>query len=393
MTHQLVQQTILQFTVIVGLVFALSWGFMAALVGAAPQAARLFVLANVAVVVGVVLAGLRTPAPNFWCYQMADWALVGGFASLHRGLLYLIDADRPPLLHSLMPLLMAVLTTAFFEPDPSSFTVMGLALFGTTAWYAFTAFMDGMRGLDRELFSAVARFSISVPFLLMGLVLVGRTLEVLAVAIFGVQLATTGQNPVVFLWAMVCFMLLANIALAALATGRLVMRIQALAEMDYLTGCLNRRSLEQRMQIEFDRSNRSGEPLACVFFDLDHFKQINDIHGHAAGDAALKHTVRLISDLLRNVDALGRYGGEEFMVLMPNTTLQGAKDAANRMRLALTRSPLDVKDTKLALSASFGAAILGRQETSDNLMRRADAAMYDAKRLGRNRVEVSEANN
>jgi diguanylate cyclase (GGDEF)-like protein len=196
------------------------------------------------------------------------------------------------------------------------------------------------------------------------------------------------DNPVFFLWAMVVFMLLANIALATLATGRLVMRIRSLAEMDYLTGCLNRRSLEQRMRIEQDRNLRSGEPLACVFFDLDHFKRINDEYGHEAGDAALKHTVRLIADLLRSVDALGRFGGEEFMVLMPNTDLKGATDAANRMRLALMRTKLEIQGKVIPLSASFGAAVLGRNERPDDLVRRADAAMYEAKRLGRNRVEV-----
>ena len=185
-------------------------------------------------------------------------------------------------------------------------------------------------------------------------------------------------------------MLLANIALATLATGRLLMRIRSLAELDYLTGCLNRRSLEQRMKTEQDRNLRSDEPLACVFFDLDHFKRINDAFGHEAGDMALKHTVRLIGDLLRSVDALGRFGGEEFMVLMPNTDLKGAEDAANRMRVALTLTKLEIQGKLVPLSASFGAAVLGRNERPDDLVRRADAAMYAAKRLGRNRVEVDD---
>ena len=105
---------------------------------------------------------------------------------------------------------------------------------------------------------------------------------------------------------------------------------------------------------------------------------------------ALKHTVLLIGDLLRSVDALGRFGGEEFMVLMPNTDLKGATDAANRMRVALTRTKLEIQGKLVPLSASFGAAVLGRNERPDDLVRRADAAMYAAKRLGRNRVEVDE---
>jgi diguanylate cyclase (GGDEF)-like protein len=385
---QLVQQTILLFTMIVGLVFALTWLLMATLLQLTPRASRHFMAGNLCLVVGVVLAGQRTPEAGFLFRHVADWTTITGFAFLHRGLLHLVDADKPPLLHSVFPLGLAILVTAPFAASPDSNTVMSMALYGTAAWYAFTSFMDGMRGLDAEVFSKAARAGVSAPFFLMGVVLLVRTLDVLAAAIFATPRPETADSAIYFQWAMVLFMLLANIALATLATGRLLMRIRSLAEMDYLTGCLNRRSLEQRAKIELDRHMRSSEPLACVFFDLDHFKRINDEYGHEAGDAALKHTVRLIGDLLRSVDALGRYGGEEFMVLMPDTDLKGAADAANRMRLALTRSKLEVQGKVIPLSASFGAAVLGRNERLDDLVRRADAAMYEAKRLGRNRVEV-----
>ena len=384
------QQTILQFTFVVGLVFALTWVLMEVLTGKRSRAAKLFMVANVALVAGVALTGLRTPEHAYLYYQLADWVTLAGFACLHRGLLHLIDVDRPPALHSVFPLLLAMLVTAPFAPAPSSSTVMNLALFGTAAWYAFTAFMDAMRGLDADVFSKFVRMGLSAPFFLMGLVLVGRTLDVLGGAIFGAQHSPVVDNPVFYLWAMAVFLLLANIALATLTMGRLLMRIRSLAEMDYLTGCLNRRSLEQRMKIELDRHLRSEEPLACVFFDLDHFKHINDGFGHEAGDAALKHTVRVVGDLLRSLDALGRFGGEEFMVLMPNTDLKGAAEAANRMRLALTRTKLEIQGKVIPLSASFGAAVLGRNERLEDFVRRADAAMYEAKRLGRNRVEVSD---
>ncbi len=385
---QLVQQTLLHFTVLVGLVFGLTWFGTAVLLGLAPRASKLFMVANLALIAGVLLTSLRTPVGGYLYFHLADWVTIAGFAGLHLGLLHLVDADRSPLLQSVFPLLLAMLVTVPFAPTPSSATVMSLALFGTLAWYAFTAFMDGMRGLDEEIFSKVARAGVSAPFFLMGLVLMVRTLDVLGASILGTPRSLTADNPVFFLWAMLVFLLLANIALATLAIGRLLMRIRSLAELDFLTGCLNRRSLEQRMKIEQDRNVRSGEPLACVFFDLDHFKRINDAHGHEAGDAALKHTARLIGDLLRSVDALGRFGGEEFMVLMPNTDLQGAADAANRMRVALTRTKLEVQGKSVPLSASFGAAVLGRNERPDDMVRRADAAMYAAKRLGRNRVEV-----
>ena len=383
-----VQITLLQFALLVGVVFALAWLLMAVLIGIKPRATGQFVAANGFMVLGVVLGGLRDATPSYLHYHLADWALLTGFALMHRGLLHLVDADKPPLLHSVLPLLLAMLVTAPFAPDTNSYTLMALALNGTAAWYVCTAFMDGMRGLDANVFSRGARIAVSAPFLVMGLALVARTLRVLGHSVFQAPLSQFSENPVYFLWAMVGFLLLANIALATLATGRLLMRIRSLAEMDYLTGCLNRRSLEQRMKMEQDRYQRGGEPLACVFFDLDHFKAINDAYGHEAGDAALKHAVALIEELLRSMDALGRYGGEEFMVLMPNTRLKGAVDAANRMRLALARSQLQYQGRVIPLTASFGAAVLGPHESLSELVRRADAAMYEAKRLGRNRVEA-----
>ena len=99
---QLVQQTILQFTVLVGLVFALTWVLMSVLMGTTSQAAKLFMAANLALVVGVVLTGLRTPERSYLYYHVADWATIVGFGCLHRGLLHLIDADRPPALHSVI---------------------------------------------------------------------------------------------------------------------------------------------------------------------------------------------------------------------------------------------------------------------------------------------------
>jgi len=96
-----------------------------------------------------------------------------------------------------------------------------------------------------------------------------------------------------------------------------------------------------------------------------------------------------VQSRLRTVDALGRFGGEEFMVLMPGTHITGAREAANRMRMALEETPLQVHDASITLTASFGAAVLGSKENQASVLRRADAAMYLAKRNGRNRVEIS----
>jgi diguanylate cyclase (GGDEF)-like protein len=122
---------------------------------------------------------------------------------------------------------------------------------------------------------------------------------------------------------------------------------------------------------------------------LDYFKQINDNYGHDAGDAALRHAANVALGALRTVDAIGRFGGEEFLVLLPGTDLSGACESANRMRQLLTDNPLTYGGKSIPVTASFGVAALGINETLERLVKRADLAMYQAKHLGRNRVDFS----
>ena len=230
------------------------------------------------------------------------------------------------------------------------------------------------------------------PFLVAGLVAVARGASTLIQAQAGVRApleAELNQGP--FLWVMVLLILMANISLTGLVVGRLVIRIRALAERDHLTGCWNRRSLESRLALEMVRKHRSGEHLGCILFDLDHFKRLNDGYGHAAGDAALKHAVAVAQSCIRSIDALGRYGGAEFVVIMPGTHLTGAREVATRIREALEANPLRHDKHVIDITASFGATALAETDTKDSLLRRSDSAMYEAKRRGRNRVEVYAA--
>ncbi|MGL4315627.1 MAG: GGDEF domain-containing protein, partial [Pseudomonas sp.] len=126
-------------------------------------------------------------------------------------------------------------------------------------------------------------------------------------------------------------------------------------------------------------------PLSLLFFDLDHFKQINDLYGHEAGDKVLYNLARLADKHLRESDSLGRWGGEEFLILMPHTDLQQAQQLAEKLRALIVSSPLLEQQV---VSASFGVAQLAPGEALRDLVRSADSALYQAKSLGRNRVEV-----
>jgi diguanylate cyclase (GGDEF)-like protein len=163
-------------------------------------------------------------------------------------------------------------------------------------------------------------------------------------------------------------------------------RLYRLSITDTLTKAYNRQYLYQRLPEEIDRARRYGDALSVLLFDVDHFKKLNDVHGHAAGDFALKEVVRIAQATVRDVDGLVRYGGEEFLVLLPKTALPGGLQTAERVRVAIQALELPWSDQKLKVTASFGVAQLKDSESDDELLRRADEALYAAKSTGRNRV-------
>jgi diguanylate cyclase (GGDEF)-like protein len=161
--------------------------------------------------------------------------------------------------------------------------------------------------------------------------------------------------------------------------------LRRLAETDPLTGIPNRREVTARVEREIQRSVRYGGPLGLLLFDLDGFKAVNDRFGHEAGDRALRRTAALALGALRTTDVCGRWGGEEFLVALPGVGPEGAREAAERLRLALER---ECAEGEPRLTASFGATAFVRGDTIESLVRRADEGLYEAKRRGRNRVEL-----
>jgi diguanylate cyclase (GGDEF)-like protein len=167
-------------------------------------------------------------------------------------------------------------------------------------------------------------------------------------------------------------------------------RMEELAMRDGLTGLLNRRAIEQRALAHLAEAERRGLPFALALVDVDHFKALNDAHGHAAGDAGLGHVGRCLSLALREYDAVGRWGGEEFLVLLPGADLSTAAAAAERLREAVELTPLAAGGgASLHLTVSVGVAALTAEASSlDDLLKAADGALYRAKAAGRNRVLV-----
>jgi len=181
--------------------------------------------------------------------------------------------------------------------------------------------------------------------------------------------------------------LVANCAAPAILRARL----RRLAVTDHQTRALNQRALFPRLEKELGIARGLGRDLSILLMDLDHFKSVNDQHGHAAGDHVLRVAADRFRDTIRGGDVLVRRGGEEFVVIMANTERAGAVACAERIRAALADTPIEIDDdVTLTQTISIGVATWDGEETAEDLEHRADLAMYDAKRAGRNRVVVSE---
>ncbi|TVO58280.1 diguanylate cyclase [Denitromonas halophila] len=162
-----------------------------------------------------------------------------------------------------------------------------------------------------------------------------------------------------------------------------------LVRHDPLTGALNRKGLDEALEREISRARRRDVPLCVGLLDVDNFKRINDTHGHHAGDAALQHLAEVIRGNLRPQDSLGRYGGEEFVVILPDTDVEHAVAAVTRLQRALTTRYFLAEGQKLLITFSAGVARLEADEAAATAIDRADKAMYRAKRAGKNRVMVA----
>ncbi len=170
------------------------------------------------------------------------------------------------------------------------------------------------------------------------------------------------------------------------------LRLEELSNTDGLTRVVNRRHLMELLDLEFTRARRYNSTLSFVMVDIDHFKGINDRHGHQVGDEALTAVSNVLRQDLRRNDVVGRYGGEEFSLLLPETSGDGARVVAERYRKRIEEHELPTTSTPIKLTASFGVAELAPDLADiDALVRRADAAMYQAKHEGRNRVVVAAA--
>ena len=173
-----------------------------------------------------------------------------------------------------------------------------------------------------------------------------------------------------------------------------IKQLAALVRTDELTRLFNFRYFNQALSLEMERTRRSGQPTCLIMLDLDHFKAVNDAYGHEVGNVVLRHISSLIKKAVRRLDIPCRYGGEEFTIILPDTTLRQGVRFANRLRLIIENSPAKTSEALLGIEASFGvdAYMKGGKLTEKEYVERVDSFLYLAKQEGRNKVCHSSFN-
>jgi diguanylate cyclase (GGDEF)-like protein len=161
-----------------------------------------------------------------------------------------------------------------------------------------------------------------------------------------------------------------------------------LAFLDPTSQIGNRRYLEQQLSQQLDQHFKSGAPLGIMLADLDAFKNINDTYGHAAGDMALLTVARTLSNCLRASDVVGRWGGDEFLAILPGITREALAKASEKIRKLVAKSTVAVDGTQISVTISLGAAMVAPGDSPQSLLKRADQHLYTSKQLGRNRVSL-----
>lgn len=349
---------------------------------------NLLFLANISTGVGAALTSERTLQANFLTVQVADWLVVGGLMIFCAGVAAFGRSGRSLLPVWFAPLLVEVAATAFLPSDNSSYPIRSVVFNAANGLLTAFTGVQCLKGVTKH----YSRALLAMPFLCVGTLFFVRLAQILTALMQGDQpIGDFHLSFVPYLWCFMVFLVIANMSAIGVVVGRLVNRLRGLAANDYLTGGLNRRVIAERLCGHLINLQRNRIRLSCTLFDLDHFKQINDRYGHDVGDAALTHVASVVRSCIRESDEFGRYGGEEFVVLMPNTTIATAEQVAERIRLALEGSPLRHGDISIPLTASFGVTDALAGESQETILRRVDVLMYEAKQAGRNRVRLAAA--
>ena len=286
------------------------------------------------------------------------------------------------------PLLVLVFVSVFIDNFPARVSFVGLVIGLQAVWALLAALSHRHATVGRGQWLLVAGLSLEA------VVLGGRALVAISTHSEATNILQSSALQTLTFLATFSVVLVSSVGFVFMSRDRADENNRVLAALDPLTGVANRRSLIAALDRDVARAQRMREPMALMMVDIDHFKDVNDQYGHPAGDRVLCSVVNVLRQRVRAQDLVGRYGGEEFMVLLPDTGLVGAEQLARELCKAVeeSRCPADgVPGPGIAVTVSIGV-FGGRLESGDSwdmLIAAADRALYQAKNNGRNRVEVA----
>lgn len=332
-----------------------------------------------------VLLALRGPIPD-------DLSMVLGNASASAALSFLLAAvlrfqGRPLHWHALLapPVALAILLVPFRADFPARIVLTNSVMALQTAWVLWTLYARRHTTRGRGVVMTMVGMACATVALLV------RAVSGLLPTPEGQELLQPGIVQAATFMVLFAVLLIASLGFVFMSKERTDEINLHLAAQDELTGVANRRSIIAALDRDVGRAIRTRESMAVMMVDIDHFKHVNDAHGHLAGDHVLRHVVEVVRHRIRAQDIVGRYGGEEFLVLLCDTTAQGAQQLATQLREAVQSSSCAWNGQPLSVTVSVGV-FGGRLEPGeiwDQLIHAADNALYRAKQGGRNRVEVA----
>jgi diguanylate cyclase (GGDEF)-like protein len=326
--------------------------------------------------------------PRVLTTMVANELNVVAFFAMYMGLRWFMQREplRSRRWPTVMLVLMFVYSGMFLLHIPYAYQVIAsvaLVLCGATVWMLWQQ--------KEERFQLPAQITVGLLVAHMGLALYRW---VLAIDVYRHADWRTPTEDPHWAYSMLAIVMLANCLLIMyvwFAAAEMYSAVEATAGIDALTGCLNRRALMRLAAQELARSERTGMPLTVVAVDLDHFKSVNDTFGHAGGDATLCAVVALLQDRLRPVDVVARTGGEEFLLLLPDTDAVSGAKVVEGLRQAIDAMELEYEGRVIRTTMSAGVTQgIPRSDSWTAIMNRADRAMYGAKHAGRNCVVVDE---
>lgn len=329
---------------------------------------------------GCIVIIVRASIPNFAAVVVEHFLIFTAFVLFYRGILLFFHSPRTTRLITILSIVAVALLMYFSTMEDwvaARIAIVSLVLLLCRSLIAIELFRQARQ-----------RFILNVFAALMAVYAVFGAARTIATFLHGppYDFMQTSRFQTPSLVVNLLFICTIGLFFLLMLSSELVAIVEAQSLYDHVSGALNRRGIDQRLALELVRAERNGYQLAIALIDIDHFKQINDTAGHAAGDAALKQVVGAISSRLRSYDFFGRYGGDEFLLVIPRTSCEDALRIANRIEHSVRG--IAISRFSLPITLSIGLTFAAPCEAATSMLGRADMALYNAKRAGRNCTRV-----